>query len=208
MSSLVLSGDVSGTVTLAAPSAAGNTTLTLPTTSGTLVTTASGQTLTSPVFAGTPTGVGVLTSGTAVAASGSSVNFTSIPNWVKRITVMFNGVSTNGTSNPLIQIGSGSIQTNGYSAGSRESGSQAVYMNGFGIFSGAAVNLLYGHIVITNITANSWVATHNIYLNQTTAYSVVGGGSVTLVGILDTLRITTVNGVDIFDAGIINILYE
>ena len=60
-------------------------------TSATLTT----PTLTSPVIAGTPTGVGVLTSGTAQAStSGTSIDFTSIPSWVKRITVMFDGVST------------------------------------------------------------------------------------------------------------------
>ena len=49
MSGLVLSGDVSGTVTLDAPSAAGNTVLTLPSTSGTVLTTASPQ-IASPAF--------------------------------------------------------------------------------------------------------------------------------------------------------------
>jgi hypothetical protein len=39
MSSIIVAGDVSGSVTLQAPSAAGTTTLTLPTTSGTIVTT-------------------------------------------------------------------------------------------------------------------------------------------------------------------------
>lgn len=47
MSSVVIAGDVSGSVTLQAPSAAGTTTLTLPTTSGTIITTAS-----TPSFAG------------------------------------------------------------------------------------------------------------------------------------------------------------
>jgi hypothetical protein len=37
---------------------------------------------------------------------------------------------------------------------------------------------------------------------------VFGGGSVTLSGTLDRVRITTVNGTDTFDAGTINILYE
>jgi hypothetical protein len=41
MSSIVISGDVSGAATISAPSAAGTPTLTLPTTSGTLLTTAS-----------------------------------------------------------------------------------------------------------------------------------------------------------------------
>ena len=64
-------------------------------------------TLTSPTFAGTPSG-SIITSMTAQAStSGTSIDFTSIPSWVKRITVMFNGVSTNGSNNLLIQIGLG-----------------------------------------------------------------------------------------------------
>jgi len=56
---------------------------------------------------------GVIVSGTAVAStSGTSIDFTSIPSWVKRVTVMFAGVSTNGTGSYLIQIGdSGGIET-------------------------------------------------------------------------------------------------
>lgn len=43
MASVVISGDTSGTATLQAPAVAGNTILTLPTTSGTLITTASSE---------------------------------------------------------------------------------------------------------------------------------------------------------------------
>jgi hypothetical protein len=46
MSSVVISGDTSGTVTLQAPATAGSTVLTLPSTSGTVLTTASGQWIT------------------------------------------------------------------------------------------------------------------------------------------------------------------
>lgn len=64
MSSIVVAGDVSGSVTIAAPSAAGSTTLTLPSTSGTFVTdsatqTLTNKTLTSPTITGTPTFNGV-----------------------------------------------------------------------------------------------------------------------------------------------------
>ena len=41
MSSVIIAGDTSGTVTLQAPSVAGTTTLTLPSTSGTVLTSAS-----------------------------------------------------------------------------------------------------------------------------------------------------------------------
>jgi len=58
-----------------------------------------------------------LTLGTAVnTTSGTSIDLTSIPSWVKRITVMLNGVSTNGASIPQIQLGAGSVDTTGYNA--------------------------------------------------------------------------------------------
>ena len=68
--------------------------------------------------AGVTTNVGAvyngLQTGTAVAStSGTSNDFTSIPSWVKRITVMFNGVSTNGTSPVQLQIGAGSVTAQG-----------------------------------------------------------------------------------------------
>ena len=40
------------------------------------------------------------------------------------------------------------------------------------------------------------------------AATMTTGGSVTLGGTLDRLRITTVNGTDAYDAGTVNILYE
>lgn len=59
--------------------------------------------------------VGGLTSGTAVATtSGTSIDFTGIPSWAKKITVMFSAVSTNGTSPIQVQIGAGSVSNSGY----------------------------------------------------------------------------------------------
>ena len=58
----------------------------------------------------------LLTAGTAVTTtSGTSVAYTSIPSWVKRITMSFNGVSSSGSSNWQIQLGSGSYTASGYS---------------------------------------------------------------------------------------------
>jgi hypothetical protein len=154
---------------------------------------------------------GAFIAGTAVAStSGTSIDFTSIPSWVKRVTVMFSGVSTSGASSPLIQIGtSGGVQTTGYLAGSGQEGTRIAYTTGFGVASGAAINLLYGTMVITVVSSNTWVASHSLSFNQAgTYYAVGGGGNVTLSGALDRVRITTVNGTDTFDAGSINILYE
>jgi hypothetical protein len=147
--------------------------------------------------------------GTAVTASGTSVDFTSIPSWVKRITVMFNGVSTNGSSFPQVQIGSGSVTTSGYistatSAASTVGTTSAT--SGFVIRSAAASALISGNMVLTLISGNSWVANHT--LKVTTTETAFGAGDVTLGGTLDRIRITTVNGTDTFDAGSINILYE
>ena len=172
-------------------------------------------TITSGLVVSMNGGVGGLVSGTAVAStSGTSIDFTSIPSWVKRITVMFNGVSTNGTSNVQIQIGAGSITTTGYLSYSAYAGSTNVsagvgFTTGFGISLGNAANLYSGHFVFTNISGNAWVGSFVVGYNTSGIYYVAtGGGSITLGGALDRVRITTVNGTDTFDAGSINILYE
>ena len=79
MSSVVISGDVSGSVTLQAPSTAGTTVLTLPATSGTVVTTAtstgiSGSAITTGTVATNVGGTGItsFTSGGAVYATSTS----------------------------------------------------------------------------------------------------------------------------------------
>ena len=153
----------------------------------------------------------LLQSGTAVAStSGTSIDFTSIPAWVKKITVMFNGVSTNGTSNFLVQIGSGSVTTTGYvSSGATVAGGgngATSSTAGFVIFSGLAASILSGTLQICLIDSNKYVSSHSAKLSTTN--SNVGGGDVTLSGTLDRVRITTVNGTDTFDAGSVNILYE
>ena len=148
-----------------------------------------------------------LVSGTAVAStSGTSIDFTSIPSWVKRVTVMFNGVSTNGTSDYLIQIGSGSITTSGYLGGCYNSGG-ANYTTGFGIRVGTAAAVNQGAISILLLNSNIYVAS-GVVSRSDAAVAASTGGQVTLSGTLDRVRITTVNGTDTFDAGSINLLFE
>ena len=174
--------------------------------------TLTNKTLTSPNIGGTPVmNASVVSSGTAVSASSTSVDFTGIPSWVKRITVMFNGVSTNGSSNYLIQIGSGSVQSTGYlstpiyvNAGSL--GSTVSSTAGIFIVSLGSTATLYGNISFTLVGSNAWVASGNFTEGANTACHTSGG--VTLSGACDQVRITTVNGTDTFDAGTINILYE
>ena len=157
-------------------------------------------------------GTSLITSGTVQnSTSGTSIDFTSIPSWVKRITVMFNGVSTNGTSVPIIQIGdSGGFETSGYTGSVANNGASATnFSTGFALVGSSTLAALTqsGHIVITNISGNIWIASIN--LGRTDSAMVFNGaGNKTLSDVLDRVRITTVNGTDTFDAGSINILYE
>jgi hypothetical protein len=154
---------------------------------------------------------GAFVAGTSVAStSGTSIDFTSIPSWVKRITVMFNGVSLSGTDRILVQIGSGSIATTGYtSTGIRVTSANATAATsstaGMIILQELASDILSGSMVLTNITGNTWISNHTA--KKATSNSVFGGGDVTLGGVIDRLRITT-TGTNTFDAGSINILYE
>lgn len=140
----------------------------------------------------------------------TSVSFTSIPSWVRRITIMFNGVSTNSTSLKLVQLGtSAGLTTTGYvSTSSAVAGTVGTTAStaGFVINSALAADTLSGSMTITNLTGNIWVSSYT--LKSSTTNTVFGGGNVTLASVLDRLSITTVNGLDTFDAGSINIIWE
>ena len=150
---------------------------------------------------------------TKASTSGTSVDFTGIPSWAKRITVTFNGVSTNGTSQPMIQLGtSGGVQTTGYSANTTSitTGANVTtnYTNGWQLYSSLAANVFSGALtlVLQDSATGAWVGTGLFSVNIPSL--VIMAGIKTLSGTLDRVRITTVNGTDTFDAGSINILYE
>jgi hypothetical protein len=171
----------------------------------TVATLTGTQTLTNKTIQG-----GAITSGTAVAStSGTSIDFTSIPSWVKRITVMLNGVSTDGSSLVIVQLGTGGIPTtSGYQSTVNQVSSYAQLTTGLGTNNNnGAADTRTGSIIITNISSNTWVSSSVVFLNSS---AVGGGGSgvIALSGVLNIVRITTVNGTDNFDAGSINILYE
>ena len=144
------------------------------------------------------------------STSGTSINFASIPSWVKKISVLFSSVSTSGTSNLLIQIGSGSIVTTGYESGASLVGATGVLStsatNGFLITANdSAAYLKSGSVIIANLSGNTWVSSGTLGIP---GGSFPSGGNLTLGGVLDQIRVTTVNGTDTFDAGVINIIYE
>lgn len=173
-------------------------------------------------FAGTVTATGTvagttgtlypIVSGTAVSATGTAVDFTGIPSWVKRITVMFSGVSTNGTSPIIVQIGdSGGVENTGYGCAIAFTGPSTGLGTGstagFPFSNNAAASTITGHMVIANLTSNTWVYTAAA-IRTNDGFVFTSGGNKTLSDTLTQVRITTVNGTDAFDAGTINIFWE
>jgi hypothetical protein len=166
----------------------------------------------------TSTGVsGVIYSannGIATPAIGANVNFTNIPSWVKRITVMFNGISTDGSSLMQIQLGdSGGIEITGYSGaagwfGSTNASASSGMSSGFLITAAGDSGFTgSGMAIITLLGTNTWVMQSTIgRYDQNFVHS--AAGSKTLSDTLDRIRITTANGTDTFDTGSINLLYE
>lgn len=155
------------------------------------------------------TTTGVINSGTAVATtSGTIVTFTGIPAGAKRVTVMFQGVSTNGTSYVQVQIGSGSLTTTGYVGSSSQGTSSSTLTTGFGVgIFGASGNTRCGIMTLTLLTGNTWIAAGNFGLGNTGNVAVTGG-YISLSGTLDRLAVTTVNGTDAFNAGSVNVFWE
>jgi hypothetical protein len=204
-----LSGSTSGYVDLTAPAVAGSNNLVLPTGNGTA----------DQVLAGNGSGAlsfvdrGRMVLETAKTATGTSVDFTGIPSWVKRITVMFSEVSTNGSSNYAIRLGdSGGFENTGHSSIATRIGSSGgvsqTSTTAFVLTDAAlAVNTYNGNIMICNITGNSWTVSGVLAWDSVGNVNVLAGAK-TLSDTLTQLRITTVNGTDTFDAGSINIMYE
>jgi len=193
-------------------------TFTLPAVTTTLVGTDATQTLTNKTLgSGLVAGASIITSGTAVAStSGTSIDFTGIPSWVKRITLMFNQVSTSGTATKFIRLGtSGGIVSSNYgSASSIIYGSNSCEIDGNGtaflIRSDVAAERLSGHAVVTLVDSANYVWSFSSILSNTTATNRVwhSSGYLSLGGVCTQIRLTTSNGSDTFDNGSINILYE
>ena len=143
------------------------------------------------------------------STSGTSIDFTGIPSWAKRIAVILNGVSTNGTSSYLIRIGdSGGIESTGYTSTAYgqtnvvNTSTSGFIINCTGVFASDA---RHGLITIATLGSNIWVASGNV--SPANGQLAACSGIKTLSDTLTQVSITTVNG-DTFDAGSINISYE
>ncbi len=208
--SIRLNGSTSGYTEIDAPAVAGSNTLVLPTGNG-----SAGNILGTDGSGNLSWVNGRMVLETAQnSTSGTSIDFPSIPSWVKKITVMFNGVSTNGTNRLQMQFGTGATPTyttSGYIGFAFNTSTTAVA--GGSITSGipisnspVAAGLYSGIATIATLGSNAWAVTS--YLGGDNNQGTGGGGSITLGAALTAVRITTVGGTDTFDAGSINILYE
>ena len=152
----------------------------------------------------------MLVQGTSQAStSGTSITFTGIPSWAKRINVVLSGVSTAGTSPIIVRLGTSSgIDSTGYSGACGNRATETFFTTSF-IFgvSITAADTFSGQMFVSNVTGNTWSETSILGGSSGNAPQ-MGAGTKTLSGVLDRVSITTVNGTDTFDAGTINIQYE
>lgn len=200
-SPVVVQGSTSGEITLAAPAVAGTNTVTFPAGTGTVAVNGVSSNI---------------VSGTAQAStSGTSIDFTGIPSWVKRITVVLTGVSLTTTASTIcVRIGSGSFEATGY-------------VGGYGLSNGAAAanaiastttmplatltaaaDTVHGAVVLTNISGNIWVAQGSFFRDSASVDAgFMVASSKTTSGVLDRVQVV-LDSTGAFDAGTINILYE
>jgi hypothetical protein len=170
--------------------------------------TLTNKTLTSPTIGGTPVmGASLITSSTAApSTSGSAVDFVNIPSWVKRITVMLQGVSTNGNSGVVVVLGYGATPTyviTGYSGGSYN-GSASNNSASFIISnSSTAADVRSGIVTFALFDGTTWVSSGSVATNAGNASS--SGGYVTIGAALTAISVRTAA---VFDLGSINIFYE
>lgn len=155
----------------------------------------------------------ILQSASVATTSGVAVDFTGIPSWAKRVTILLKNVSTNGTSMLLLQPGSGSPQTSGYTDSVTgitygTSGGAINSSSGFPIFMNSASSAMTGAIELLSMGGDSWIASGSLGSVASPVTGVTVSGSVALSGVLDRVRLKTENGTDAFDAGSVCILWE
>jgi hypothetical protein len=149
----------------------------------------------------------MLVQGTSQAStSGTAINFTGIPSWVKRITVTFAGVANANT--PLVQLGTGATPTyttSGYVGGADNRAATTITTTGFAATYSAGYTIS-GQMILCLNSANTW--TQSVITFQTGFVTTWGAGYVALGAVLTAIRVTTISGTDAFSAGTINIQYE
>lgn len=163
----------------------------------------------------TPASNLIVLSTVQASTSGTAITFSSIPSGVRKIHIMFSGVSTSGTSDLIVQAGdAGGVENSGYlgSVCTITTATPAIDnpTTGFGLTATTIVGMvLHGAATLTlmNSSANTWAYTSLVGHSNAATHS-TGAGVKSTSAVLDRVVITTVGGADTFDAGSINISYE
>jgi len=154
----------------------------------------------------------LLSRGTETSASAATAPYTSIPTTANRITMNFNGWSTNGTSPWIIQIGdSGGFENTGYVSACANLSAMTTATDGFLIFEApVAANTYNGRIVLERVDSGglTWTCTGILTEASGTQDIRTSSGVKTLTAQLDRIQWTTQGGANTRDAGTVNVLIE
>lgn len=176
----------------------------------------SGQVLTSAGSGAAPTWAAAtnLTRGTAAATtSGTSVDFTSLPAGIRKITLVVDQISSSLTDNFAVRFSTGgTFATSGYiSSSARVQDAAATSIGslttGFIIINNDNSSRQWnGSFTWHNITGNTWIMSGNAN-HESNNRSVISAGTFTLGGTLDGIRLYATAS-NAFDNGQVNIFYE
>jgi len=140
--------------------------------------------------------------------SGTTIEFTGIPSWAKRITIIFNAVTNDGSA-LLVQVGSSTgYDTSGYTSASSDDAGTATSTAGFVLRStDADSDLISGSMVLHNVSGTTWISSHSAMAANNNK-GITGGGRRVMTTTLDRVRLNTASGTTAFDGGAVNIMYE
>jgi len=145
--------------------------------------------------------------------SGTAHEWTSIPTNARKVILAWSGLSTNGTSIPIVQLGTPGYKISGYLGSvARHDGTDAQgnHNTGFAIdTSWAAATVSHGMMTIMLVDDDTQIyAMSGSSGNSNNNAHMTFAGSVDMVSRIQSIRLTTVNGTDTFDAGVATIRWE
>ena len=147
----------------------------------------------------------------------SSVDFTGIPSWVKKITVMGHAVNLSGTSNVVVRVGnatdgvvaSGYTRQHGYisDAAAADTDAQSDYTAGFRFLDGGSIITFVAELLRMDSGGLKWLAKGSATVDAINDQLQFLCGFITMSYQLDRIRVTTQNGTDTA-TGNVNVIYE
>jgi len=149
-----------------------------------------------------------------LTTSGTLKDFTGIDSWAKQIVLSVSGVMVGAPDTLIAQLGtSAGVENTGYGSGVSYAGGTnlsggANSTAGMLMTSGLDANIavVHGTITFTKQTGNTWVQSTTSGRSNTN-FNHFGGGSKTLAGALDRVRLTTLSGATAFTAGSVNVTW-